>query len=481
MSITIGGTTLDARFTPTIKVSFDYFKNKAGVVLGGNTIFTISGTITIDDSNALPGAAVMTQLKGIREIGKKTDCVPVTIAGFYSGQAKITNVSIEQGPDPSWVNQGAYSIEVKAPLENLPPNNLGITKDDFVSDLTISESLELGEDAHGFSFDGGILNKAFAKFTNRVTVTCKPLCPSSGTPFAKAMGVLRRVVKKGPQNPIFDTYKSWKTLLQDRSIELNSDGGVTFSSTIILMPPGSRFDALVDLSFGHSQTYDSESESKTVTGTITGLAPIAWSDLVNLSDSCSSSKLSGAESAFSHIKSNYNNLSSWAGQTLSLIKQPNCPDPKTAVGQCGTSSNTNSVCLEPTNSTISKNRTEGSISFTFEWSSTSKDNCNSNGNKTEIIVDVEDPQPTLVEHTVIRYGTLVQNINCKTAKRVTGTLTITSSGGGCPTPASCGGGEEDLGAEISKQTGDGEYYLIGKTETTTLTSYSLKLDYIKAC
>lgn len=480
MNITIGGTTLDPKSTPVIKVSFDYFKSKSGVILGGNTIFSISGTITVEDSNGLSGSSVMTQLKAIRDIGKTTDCVPVTIPGFYTGQAKINNVNIDQGPDPSWVNQGGYTIEVKAPLANLPPNDLGITKDDFVSDLSISESIEIGEDSHGFSFLGGEFSKSFVKFTNKISVTSKPLCSSSGTSFSKAISVLKRIVKSGPQNPIFSTYQNWKTLLQDRSIELNSEGGVTFSSTLILMPPSSSYNALVDINFGHSQNYESEQETRTISGTITGLAPIAWSDLVNLGDSCSASKLSGAEAAFGAIKNRYNSLGSWAGTMLTLSKQPNCPNPATVAGQCGSSS-INSLCLEPTNSVISKNRTEGTINFSFEWSTTEKDNCNSNGNKIEITIDVEDPQQTLVEHTIVRFGTLIQNINCRTAKRVSGTLSITSQGGGCPAPASCNSGGEDLSTEIARYTSDGNYYLVGNTETTTLSSYTLKLDYVKAC
>lgn len=481
MNITIGGTTLDSKSTPIIKVSFDYFKSKSGVVLGGNTVFNISGTITVGDDDALPGASVMTQLKSIREIGKTTDCVSVTIPGFYTGQGKISNVNIDQGPDPSWVNQGGYSIEIKTPLDNLPPNSLGITKDDFVSDLSISESIEIGEDAHGFSFLRGEFSKSFVRFTNKTSVTCKPLCPTGGTPFSKAMGVLRKVVKNGPQNPIFNTYKGWRTLLQDRSIELNSEGGVTFSATLILMPPSSSYNALVDINFSQSQNYESEQETRTISGTVTGLAPIAWSDLVSLSDSCSSSKLAGAESAFAAIKSRYNTLGSWAGTALTLRKQPNCPDSTNVAGQCGSSSTNDSLCLEPINSVVSKNRTEGSINFSFEWSTTSKDNCSSNGNKTEITVDIEDPQPTLVEHTIVRFGTLIQDINCKTAKRVSGTLSITSEGGGCPTPASCNSAGGDLLTEIAKYTTDGNYYEVGRTETTTLSSYTLKLDYVKAC
>ena len=491
MAISIGGSTLDSDSTPVVKVSYDYFKSKSGEILGGHTTFTISGTVSVPDAvGASTGAIVMSKLGAIRDIGKNTNCVTVAIPGYYSGQGKISNVTIEQGPDPAWINQGAYSIEIKTLIDNIPPNSLGITKDDAVSDISISESIEIGEDAHGFSFDSGNLNKSFVRFTNKINVTCNPLCPTAGTPSSKSMDVLKRLLKSGPQNDIFSTYKNWRTLLQDRSLEVNSDGGVSFSATMILLPPSAPYNALVDLSFGHSQTYESKTENLTVSGTITGLAPVSWSDLVNLSSSCDGNKLAGAEGAFAYISGKYSDLNKWAGRRLTLTEQPNCPPVNTAsnnnnAAQCGTSSSTTTQvgCVEPTNSTVSRNRTEGSISFTFEWASSESERggCSSNGNKTEITIDIDDPQPTLVEHVIIRYGTLVQNINCKTAKRVSGTLSITSSNGECPSPPSCNQGGGNLATELDQYIRDGTYYKIGETETTSLNSYSLKIDYIKGC
>jgi hypothetical protein len=463
-----------------VKVAYDYFKSKSGEVLGGNTIFTISGTVTVEDGG-LSGSSVMTKLKSIRDMGKQSTCVPVNIPGFFNGQGRISNVSIEQGPDPTWVNQGGYSIEVRTPIENLPPNSLGITKDDCVTDLSISESIEIGEESHGIIIDS--MGSSFVKFTNKISVTCKPLCSSSGTPFSKALGVVKRLIKIGPQNDIFSEYKNWKICLQDRTLEMSSEGSLNFSSTIIMLPPTTTHLALVNLSFGSSRSYDSETQTKTISGTITGLAPISWSDLVNLGDTCSASKIANADAALSEIKGRYRDVSSWDGMDLLLTRTANCPETSTNIptGQCGNSTQPQVGCLEPSNSTISKNRTEGSINFSFEWASTESGQCASEGNKTEVIIDVDDPQPTLVEHSIIGHGTSIQNINCKTAKRVSGTLTITSQGGGCPSPANCSSGSDNLMEQINQHTGDGTYYTIGHTETQTLNSYSLKIDLIKGC
>jgi len=487
MTIIIDKVTLGPDSTPLVKVSYDYFKSKSGEILGGNTIFTISGSVSVSDGPEVEtGVTVMSKLKDIRDIGRDSRCVSVSIPGYYDGQGKISNVTIDQGPDPTWVNQGGYSIEIQTPIDNIPPNSLGITKDDAVTDLSVSESIEIGEDAHGFSFDGKKLNKSFIKFTNKINVTCNPLCSTSDTPISKCMQVLRKLVKSGPQNNIFREYKSWKPLLQDRSIEVNAEGGISFSATMILLPPSAPYNALIDLSFGHSQTHESNTENFTISGTITGLAPVKWSNLlnlINLSDSCGDSKINNAEEAFRYIYGKYSILRAWAGLTL-VLQEQRCPPPTNSnVVQCGTGTSSSTICVEPTNSTVSRNRTEGSISFTFEWAGSEFENggCSVNGNKKEITIDIDEPQPTIVEHVIVRYGTLIQNLNCKTAKRISGTLSITSSNGECPSPPSCNEGASDLIAELNNYINDGTYYKIGETETTSSSSYSLKIDYIKGC
>lgn len=482
MSISIGGTSLSSDSNPLVKVNYEYFKSNAGEIIGGYTVYTISGTISKSDDGSATGASVMSALAGIRDIGKTSQCLPVSISGFYSGPAKITNVSIEQGPDPSWINQGAYTIELKTKLDQTLQNSLGITKDDFVTELSISESIDIGEDSHAYFYDGSF-SKSFVKFTNKVNIKCAPLCPEDGTPFAKALAVLRRVVKYGPSHPIFDQYKTWNKYLQSRSMELNSDGGISFSASLILRPTCASIAALTDISFGYNRTYESQTKRKTISGTITGLVSVNWGDLVTLSDTCSASKLSSAEAALSQIKSRFGSLGSWQGISLELTQLPNCPNTNTT-NNCltGTPNSAQSTYVEPLSSSISKSRTDGSINFSFEWGNTdASSDCTSGGTKTDVIIDITDPAPTLVQHIIFGYGTLIQDINCKSAKRVSGTLSITTDNDSCPRPSCSGVGDPAFLDAIRDATSDGTYLLIGDTETIAQSSYTRKLDYIRQC
>lgn len=482
-AISIGSYTLDSNSVPIVKVNYDYAKTRSGEIVGGFANYNISGTISVGDDGTLTGATIMSKLKSIRDLGKNSKCVQVSIPGYYTGEGRITNVTIEQGPDPSWINQGSYSIDIKTKLSTLPPNSLGIVLTDFVSEISISEAIELGEDSHGYVFNGN-LTKSFAKFTNKITVKCEPPCSSDGTPFEKALGVLTRVLSIGPKNNIFNQYKTWRPLLQSRSLEMNNDGTISFSADMILLPSCATYNALVDLTFTQNKGYQDKSESRIISGNITGLTPISWSDLITLNSSCDGSKLQGAEAAFQYIKGLYSNIGSWNGISLELLKYPNCPNSQSssAVASCEDNNiNSQIPCIEPQSSSISKSRVEGTISFNFEWGKSDPSDCSSNGLKKEIVIDVQEPQKTIVEYIIVNFGTLIQDINCNTARRLSGTLTITSDDGVCPSLSTCSSGSDDLIEALTKQGLDQSYLLITDTEQTTISSYTKQVEYIKGC
>lgn len=490
--IIIGDLSLDDTYAPLVNLSYEYFKTQGGEILGGIQKYTISGVVTIGDKDGLStGANVMTKLKNIRQLGKKTKCTNVTIPGFYTGMAKITNVTIGQGSDPSWVNQGEFSIELSAALTTIPPNKLGITVDDCITDFSKSESVEIGEDAHGYVLlDGPLtLSKTYVKFSNKINLTCKPLCPSMGGSTANPISVLRRLFASGPTHTAFSKYATWKPFLQSRSLEISTEGSVSFSADIILLPPSSNGNAFVDLEFEHSRTYDSKQTTKRTSGTVTGLVPILWSDLVTISDTSSASKLANAETVFTQIKNAFKDESSWGGLTLELQEKPNCPIISVnSIGACGNSDDEDDDggCFQPTNSTISKSRTEGTITFNFEWSTVPDDEqCTDQNNKrTEVTVDITEPQATIVEHVVPDFGTLIQNLNCRSAKTIefTSTTTDPSGEGGCSQTNECTANDA-INKEIEKYVpnNDPNWLLIGNSITRTYTSISLKKKFIRKC
>lgn len=483
MAIIIGSLNLDNKYSVSVSSTTDYFKTQAGEIIGGIQVININGTVSVSDTEggSSSGALVMQRLAEIRNLGQQTQCVDVSIPQFYSGNAKIANVQIEQGPDPTWVNRGAFSIEIHAPLKEIPSNSFGLTTNDSVRDLSISESIEIGEDSHGYAYGEGKFSKTFIRFSNSISVRCQSLCPDGNQ---SSLRILKKLVRYGPTKSIFSQYSGWNKYLQNRSLTVKSDGAIEFSCDMILTPPGFSAGAFVDLSFNHSRSYENNGQSKTISGNIVGLASVGWGDLASLDSTCSASKLSNALSVFSQIKSKYNSLTSWKGITLELILQPNCPvTSPTVVGQCGTAPNNQDQannCIRPTSSTISISRTEGSINFSFEWgNSVAGNSClTEDGVTKEITVEVTNPQAQLIEHTLPLVGTLIQNINCNTAKKVSIKSSVTSPPNLCSTGLVCYL-EDGLRIIAQNYLSDGRYILINYTASTSTNSMQINQDYIK--
>jgi len=481
--IIIGSLTLDESYSPFVGLSFEYFKTEGEEIIGGFQKYTIDGNVTVSDADGvITGSIVMSKLKAIRSLGKKTKCVDVVIPGFYTGEAKITNVTIEQGNDPSWINQGQFKIELSAPLSSIPTNSLGIKVEDYIKEISKKETIELGEDSHGYVLVGSNLSKTFVKFTNNITLTCSPLCPNLGGNQANGINVLRRIMSNGPTHKIFDKYKNWKPHLQGRSLQLSTDGSISFSSEVILLPPNITSKAFVDLDFEHSRAYQSKKHNKKISGTITGLASVGWSDIISLSNSYSSSKIANAEAVFNSMQ--FSSLGSWNGSTLELTELANCPiDPPE---ECASSIIQNETpCFQPISSVVSKSRTEGQINFTYEWGNPDEDNCEeSNGKKTEITIDITEPQYQFVENVIPDVGTMVQNLNCRTAKILEITSTTTDPrGDGCSGINECSATDalNKVLLEYIEDESANSWLLIENSRTTTSNSFAIRQKYIRRC
>lgn len=492
MAVIINGNTLE---NARVSMRPEYYRTRSLEIIGGSISYTVTGNVSVGDDAAgsLTGSQVMEKLKAIREIGKQTGCVTVVLEDFYSGLARITNINIEQGSDPSWVNQGAYTIELKSKIDAIPPNSLGITAEDCVTDFDQSEDIELGEDSHSYIYNGGEFSKTFVRFNNKINITCQPICPDSGQPFNKSMEVLRRLVKFGPQHEIFDEYKTWTRLLQTRNIDTNSDGSVTFTASIILVPPcATNKYALVDLIFAHNKNYRDKTEKRSINGNITGLVSLSWSDIITLPDTCIDSKLSAADTVLEIIKTRFSNLGNWEGAELSLIKQPNCPsNPITA---CQDTTDLNSLCVKPSMATVSKSRVEGTISFNFEWSTV--DGCEQNGFKVDLNVDINYREPIVAEHIIPMYGTLLQDLKTFRPLKYEFTASLSGDSGSCAILDPCILNDlENQLLELIEQYigpatatvnlqggGDGTgFIIVNNSKSRTLSSLTLKRDYLQQC
>jgi len=497
--ITIGNFVLnDDTDSPVVNVTEEYFRTNSGIIVGGQVKATITGTVSIDDgddSEIKTGSIVMGRLAAIRNLGKMTKCVPVNIPNFdpCGGKAKVTNVTINQGPDPAWVNQGEYTIEVTGSVKQIPTNPFGIVAADGVTEFTRDETMEFGEDSHGYVYDPSVgASKAFIKFINNITIKTENVCCGS----TNSMVLFNRLVSIGPTLPIFAPYRSWSPFLHSRSMTLENDGRISFKCEIIYTPPGTNFGAFVDLDFTVSRSYQSNDTTYITSGSVTGLVSLNWTDIITLSDTCSRSKLANALGVYYAIASKYKDFSFWNGSFLELEEQPNCPreDEENAgpFVNCRSLSSNNEDnededdpgVIEPSNSTTAISRTDGVVNFTFEWSTIKKENsggeCFEDGIKRETTVDITYPQPSIIEHVIPGRGTLLQNLNCVTALKVTITVTETypNDKGSCDKNKSICRTNTGIGIAVEKFVPENNL-LIDHTITETNNSYSIKQTFIE--
>lgn len=485
--IIIGNLTLNGDNAPRVNIKFDYYKSDTNITIGGKKVITINGVVSVSDNGGLTAANVMTQLRQIRETGRTSKCVNVSIPDIYSGKARIENINIEQGADPTWVNQGAFSIILEAPLDIIPPNPYGIVASDYVKSLSFSEKIDVGEDAHGYVYtEDNNLSRAFVRFSCKVNVEVDPLCQTinNKTLLEKT---LRKFIKNAPTHQLLNKYKQWRVFLQDRSYTV-SNNSADFSSSCILLSPNSRGQAAyTELNFEHKATYDKLEETKIISGNIRGLVSIPWSDIISLNSF--PSKLDSAESALSYIYNTYSDISAWKGQEYELTRY-NCPpsaDPSNNPCASQGAIEKNKDCLKPISSSVSKNRTEGSIDFSFEWVNTDCSRNSPNSITMEYQIEDVKSQPTTQEHIIPTVGILLQNLNCYTARKVsfTSILNFPDNARSCGGSLNCG--QDDSLNEyiakywINKGLNPADFLMIEHTLSRTNRADTLRKSYISVC
>ena len=494
----IGGANLGT--SPVSTVEDEFFRTADGEIIGGVRKVSISGSIVGPD-----GASIMTQLKNIRELGARAECIDIETTA-YKGKARIDNVTIPQGPDPAWINQGEFSIELTAQMDKIPPNRFHFTAADNVREFSQSESLSLGDESHGYAFTLKSklkLSKTFVKWDTKMSIKCEPFCGSDVSGGGrKVLDILDSLVYGGPTDKVFeeDQYKSWSKYLGSRSLDISSDGVVSFSASIILVDTVSGCApllALVDIDFTTSDTYAApKSETHTISGSIQGLCGsggISWEDLVKLDSACLNNKVSNAISVFNQMASiitlhNGTFLPNYL--SLKLEEQPNCPLPSPTAAAC-TNTNPNNIpgLIRPTTSSVSVNRITGNLTFSISWASAdTADSCKGTDGATEnISVNITPATEQFAQHVIPRYGTIMQRLNSFKSERVNFTYSKNGAAafGLCdpaPLPDRCNDSGSFNGSIKDYFKNNPKKYLrIGYSKTWTNTSYSEQQDYIEIC
>lgn len=496
MSIKIGNIILQQNNAPKVSFNYEYYRTDNNVIIGGKRNITVTGVVIVGDDGSLTASNVMKELKRIRNAnnynGKTKQCVDVEIPNIYTGIARIVNISIEQGSDPTWVNQGSFSISLEAKIDKIPPNNYGITAEDHVKSLSFSEKIDLGEDSHGFVYtQDNNLSKAFVNFSCKVSAEIDPICqPVNNNTVLK--NVIRKFIRNRPTHELLAQYIYWTPYIQDRSYEVTSTNSASFNtSSILLHPSHVAATSFVGIDFKHTKSYDSKEETKVISGNIKGLVSVPWTDIISISSLNASPKITNAESTLSYIIANFNSVTDWDGIDYTLFRY-NCPNQFSNDPNCNiaASQQSSSSCLKPTTSTIGRARTEGSIDFSFEWSNLDCNRNNPSSTTIEYSVDDQRGQPSMREHTIPTIGILIQDLNCYSARRITFTSTVSFPENNCltqPNPCASKPNQEiALNNYIinylnSRFLNPNDYLLISSKYSRTNKANTMTKGYISVC
>jgi hypothetical protein len=454
-SVTVGGSSLDP--APFVSLSIDQFR-VGDLIVGGVLIVSLNGTVYSEDGNGFSDIA--TKLKNkFKDIGQKGDCILVDIncggTVLVNGYGTIRSVSIDEGPDPTWTQIAAYSIEVEMYINDndlvVKPNSNAsnyVTSNEIIRDL--SESVTLNVDNEAFAIDvasGQKVGRAHAKYSFNISATGAAVSCKSNISQKTGLEAAEEVIKRristiangsissslaAPPSLIaaLATYHSGSKYMQVRSVDADPiNGTMTVAGDIIIRPPGLTYpQAFVDISVDSRSDATQIGRTVTISGTVEGLYTESFSDLISSSfTSASANKIGNAEGVYTSIKG--------LGATLAnnylegKLTDPCSQSSGNLTAICPVSLSIPECNLRLVSRTATRNFGQGTISFSDEYSTVP--NCNIPGAaKVESEVTHTYPTDVFAEFTIpFRGEPLLQNLGTKTKETISVTVTATVDAG----------------------------------------------------
>jgi len=497
--VSLDGSSLDP--APFVTLSVEQYR-VGDLIIGGALIVSLNGTVY---TTAGGFSDIASQLKDkFQTIGQKGDCVNVNVncngTILVNGYGTIRSVSIDEGPEPSWTQVAAYSMEVEL-YENegslvVNPNTLAssyVTTGEIIKDL--SESVTLNVDSEAFSSDtlsGQNIGKAHVKYSFNISATGGGVGCSSSVSKKTGLEAAEEVVKRrlsalengnlitsltSPTsiNNALSIYHNGPKYMQIRSMDADPiSGTLSVSGDLILRPSSSPYpQAFIDVSIDSRAETTQVGRTVVISGTVEGLHNTSFSDIISSSNFHSSAnKIGNAESAYSALRGNFSAFASaYAANTIS--DSSDC----TSGGLLAICSN----YIAPTecgirlvNRSVTRNFGSGTISFNEEYSTAR--NCSIPG-AAKVDTEVTHTYPTdvIAEFTIpFRGEPLIQNLGTTTKETISVNVNVTVENPGCDVRDLSGviGCALDEADALGASEGAAGWYLtqhnVSKTNTGTL-------------
>lgn len=499
-TVSVGSVTLDP--APFVSLSVEQYR-AGDLIIGGSLIVSLNGTVY----NIGGGFSnIASQLKNkFQGIGQKGDCVNINIncggTILVNGFGTIRSVNIEEGPEPSWTQISAYSIEVEL-YENegslvVNPNNAAnsyVSNNEIIKDL--SESITLNIDNDAFAVDnlgGNKAGRAHAKYSFNISATggavgCKNNI-SKKTGLEAAEEVIKRRISQIESGSIssglgvpsslttaLSSYHMGSKYMQVRSVDADPiSGTMAVSGDLILRPTSVTYPgAFVDISIDSRADTTQVGRTVIISGTIEGLYSTSFSDVITNGtfSGGSANKISNAETVYTSLVSTFSGLANQ--YLLGLITDSTDCTSGGLLAICSNYVPPSECGLRLVNRSATRNFGTGTISFSDEYSTVR--NCSIPGAaKVESEVSHTYPTDVFAEFTIpFRGQPLMQNLGTTTKETVSVTVNVTVENPGCNVRDLSGviGCAQSEANALGNAEGAAGWYLtqnsVSKTNTGTL-------------
>ena len=419
--ITIG--TLQLSPDPYVDFSYSYFSGNSSnnKIFGGQKTLTLRGSIV----KATP-AELIVEAKKIQDWYNRSPTrvyENITILGQTYPSLMVVGVNI---PDGDWVNKIDYEIVLEAQIESsstIPSNTFNLTYEDNVKNINISESISVNTENNGGTYyiaNNGLQTiEGSVQWDIDISVTAKR--SKRNTAIKNAELALRKIYSQlsSPDRNEFVGYKNWKLFLQTRALSAKAyEGSISLRASIVFVPPEIRHNCFVTLQSDFSHDYKANVHSKKVNIDIQGLVPILWTDLIDLQNSCSQSRMNSVNSLITSFLNAYRNESAIDTTSDIYLNAFNCSNYCTVSQQ--------NICYSPTSFSVVRSIVEGKASLNLEWSS-DPSRCSNNGITLEI-----EKQIAYIDNAIEEMNgwsllqPVIQDLFCSNPMTVTYTTTATS-------------------------------------------------------
>lgn len=443
--------------SPFVNISLEKYRMD-NVIIGGLMRITLNGVVV--DNNF---SAVTAELLGILDQGATSNCVNIKIncgGTFIDGYGRIVSINVSEGQQPTWVNIAPYSIEIELYENNgnpvvYPDSSVGFPADLALSNFEENISISVIEDSFNWGVIAGGPSSIDGVGNRRVEVNFNISaagingCDNGSLTYALAAAesvITSRIDQLSAGN--IDALNSFQTTsldddigsyignsyMQLRNVTVNTmSNSISVDGSIVYRPTGCAFpDVYTSLSV--NEDVDTEGTDITIQGSITGLVDMIYTniiaDLSGKTYDCSiNEKISAAESFLSVINDDTVLKNIAAAHTGRRYILDSCIT-SGGSGPCGSIlpyASPDLCDFRIINSSIDREYADGVINFSFVLSN--KNNCNIPGaNKVDIEVTTDRPHDNIVEILIPGRGSagpIIQNLCCKSSRKITYSLTAT--------------------------------------------------------